>query len=276
MDFTKRPEGTVPYVLPSVCPVCGAPTQKDDDGAFLRCTGAECGAQLSRNIAHFVSRDAMDIDGLGGAIVDALIEKGFIKSPADIYYLTLDEMKSLWQKGSKAAEKLLTAIENSKQQDLSRLIYALGIRQVGAKTGKVLAARFGSMDALMNAGVEELTEVPDVGAVTARNIANWFAQPQSQNMLRRLRSAGVNFESKRIVTDNRFAGMTFVLTGALTKFTRDEATEKIELLGGKASGSVSKKTTYVVVGENAGSKERKARELGIPILSEDDFLEMIQ
>ena len=276
VDFTKRPENTVPYVLPTVCPVCGAPTQKDEDGAFLRCTGAECPAQLSRNIAHFVSRDAMDIDGLGSAIVDALIEKGYVKSPADIYYLSLEEMKSLWQKGSKAAEKLLAAIEASKQQDVSRLIYALGIRQVGAKTGKVLASQFGTLDNLMNATEEKLTEVPDVGAVTAKSIADWFAQPQSKHMVERLRAAGVNFESKRVITDARFAGMTFVLTGALTKFTRDEATEKIELLGGKASGSVSKKTTYVVVGENAGSKERKARELGIPILSEDDFLEMIQ
>ena len=276
VNLSKRPENAVPYRLPAVCPVCGAPTQKDEDGAFLRCTGAECPAQLSRNIAHFVSRDAMDIDGLGSAIVDALIEKEYIKSPADIYYLTLDEMKSLWQKGSKAAEKLLAAIEESKQQDVSRLIYALGIRQVGAKTGKVLASQFGSLDVLMNATEEELTGVPDVGAVTAKSIADWFAQPQSRHMVERLRQAGVNFESKRVISDARFAGMTFVLTGALTKFTRDEATEKIELLGGKASGSVSKKTTYVVVGENAGSKERKARELGIPILSEDDFLAMIQ
>lgn len=276
VDFTKRPDGAAPYLLPSHCPVCGAPTVKDEEGAFLRCSGAECPAQLSRNIAHFVSRDAMDIEGLGGAIVDALIERGFVKSPADIYYLTLEQMSSLWQSGTKAAKKLLEAIEASKQQDLSRLIYALGIRQVGAKTGKVLASQFGSLDKLMAATVEELTEVSDVGAVTAASIAGWFAQPQAQHMVERLRDAGVNFESKRVITDARFAGMTFVLTGALTKFTRDEATEKIELLGGKAAGSVSKKTTYVVVGENAGSKERKARELGIPILSEDDFLNMIQ
>ena len=276
VDLSKRPADAQPYQLPCNCPVCGAPTVKDDDGAFLRCTGAECPAQLSRNIAHFVSRDAMDIEGFGSAIVDALIEKGFLKSPADIYYLTLDEMKSLWQKGELAASKLLSAIENSKEQDLSKLIFALGIRQVGAKTGKVLAATFGSMDALMAATEEELTEVQDVGAVTAKNIADWFAEPQSRHMIERLREAGVNFESKRAVTDTRFAGMTFVLTGALSKFTREEATEKIELFGGKASGSVSKKTTYVIVGENAGSKERKARELGIPILSEDDFLNMIQ
>ena len=185
-------------------------------------------------------------------------------------------MKSLWQKGELAAKKLLSAIEDSKKQDLSKLIFALGIRQVGAKTGKVLATQFGSMDGLMQATEEELTQVQDVGAVTAKNIADWFAQPQSRHMIERLREAGLNFQSNRKITDTRFAGMTFVLTGALTRFTREEATEKIELFGGKASGSVSKKTTYVVVGENAGSKERKAIELGIPILSEDAFWDMLQ
>ena len=276
VDFTKRPVDSVPYHLPANCPVCGAKVERDEDGAFMRCTGAECPAQLSRNIAHFVSRDAMDIEGLGSSIVESLIEKSLIKSPADIYYLTLEELKSLWQKGGKAAEKLLKAIEASKEQDLSRLIFALGIRQVGSKAGKVLASNFGNLDGLMKASLEELTEVPDVGAVTAQNIVSWFAQPQSQHMVERLRLAGVNFESKREITDTRFAGKIFVLTGALSKFTRDEATEKIELFGGKASGSVSKKTSFVVVGENAGSKERKARELGIPILTEDEFLEMIQ
>ena len=276
VDISKRPEGTEAYHLPASCPVCGAKVEKDEDGAFLRCTGAECPAQLTRNIAHFVSRDAMDIEGLGSAIVEGLIGKELIKSPADIYYLTLEDIRSLWKSGSKAAEKLLKAIEASKQQDVSRLIYALGIRQVGAKTGKVLATSFGSLDALMAASIEELTEVPDVGAVTAANIYDWFHQEQSIHMIERLRQAGVNFESKRVVSDTRFAGMTFVLTGALSKFTRDEATEKIELFGGKAAGSVSKKTSYVVVGENAGSKERKARDLGIPILTEDEFLEMFQ
>ncbi len=276
VDLTKRPTNALPYRLPDRCPVCGAAAQRDADGAFMRCTGVECPAQLSRNIAHFVSRDAMDIEGLGSSIVEGLIEKGLIKSPADIYYLTLDEMKSLWQKGDLAAKKLLAAIESSKQQDVSKLIYGLGIRQVGAKTGKVLASYFGSLDGLIAATQEQLIGVPDVGAVTAAFIADWFKQPQSQHMIERLRQAGVNFKSKRVISDNRFEGMTFVLTGALEKFTREEATEKIELFGGKASGSVSKKTSYVVVGENAGSKERKARELGIPILSEDDFLNMIQ
>ena len=276
VDFSKRPSDAVPYVLPAHCPICGAPTQRDEDGAFLRCTGVECPAQLSRNIAHFVSRDAMDIDGLGSAIVETLIEKDLLKSPADIYELSLEDLKSLWQKGDTAAKKLLLAIENSKKQDLSRLIFALGIRQVGAKTGKVLATKFGTMDNLMAATVEELTQVQDVGAVTAKSIAEWFALEQSQNMIEKLKAAGVNMTCELQVADDRFAGKTFVLTGALTKFTRDQATEQIERFGGKASGSVSKKTSYVVVGENAGSKERKARELGIPILSEDEFLAMIQ
>ena len=218
----------------------------------------------------------MDIDGLGSAIVDGLIGKGLIHSPADIYYLTLEDISSLWISGSTVAAKLLASIETSKQQDVSRLIYALGIRQVGAKTGKVLASRFGNLDALMNASIEELTAVPDVGGVTAQSIFDWFRQPQSAHMIQRLREAGVNFESKRAVADTRFAGKTFVLTGALSKFTREEATEKIEAFGGKASGSVSKKTSFVIVGENAGSKERKARELGIPILTEEDFLEMLK
>ena len=274
--LSKRPENAVPYFLPDKCPICGARTERDEDGAFLRCTGAECPAQLSRNIAHFVSRDAMDIDGLGSAIVDALIEKGYLKSPADIYYLTPEEVGSLWQKGDTAAKKLLSAIQDSKSRDVSRLIYALGIRQVGVKTGKVLATAFGSLDALEQASVEALTEVPDVGEVTAGFIADWFAQPQSRHLLERLRQAGVNFQSLRQVGDQRFAGMTFVLTGALSWFTREEATEQIENLGGKVSGSVSKKTKFVVVGENAGSKERKARELGIQILTEDEFLDLIR
>lgn len=276
VDFSKRPDESVPYVLPVLCPICGAPTKRDEDGAFLRCTGVSCPAQLSRNIAHFVSRDAMDIDGLGSAIVDALIEKGLLKSPADIYSLTLDDLKSLWQKGDTAAKKLLKAIDSSKEQDLSRLIFALGIRQVGAKTGKVLATRFLTMDNLMAASVEELTQVQDVGSVTAQAIVDWFATEQAQEMIEKLKAAGVNMSCQIQVTDNRFVGKTFVLTGALTKFTRDEATEQIERFGGKASGSVSKKTSYVVVGENAGSKERKARELGIPILSEEEFLALIQ
>ena len=276
VELAKRPEGTIPYSLPDRCPVCAAPVERDPDGVFLRCTGTECPAQLGRIISHFVSRDAMDIEGLGSAIVDSLIERQLIRSPGDIYELQLEDIASLWKSGTTAAKKLLQAIEASKDQDLARLIYALGIRQVGVKTGKVLAATFGSLDALMAASTEELTAVEDVGAITADFIYTWFRQEQSQHMIQKLRDAGVNFTSKRVIADNRFAGKTFVLTGALSKFTREEASEKIELLGGKVSGSVSRKTAFVVVGENAGSKERKARELGIAILTEDEFLEMIQ
>lgn len=275
VDFSKRPANAVPYRLPDTCPICGAPTQKDPDGAFLRCTGSACPAQISRIIAHFVSRDAMDVDGLGGAIVDGLIEKGLLHSPADIYALKLDDVKSLWQSGDIAAKKLINAIEESKKQDLSKLIFALGIRQVGAKTAKTLARHFGTLDRLMAADQQELQQIPDVGEITAGFIVEWFRQAQSQEMIEKLRTAGVNFEALTTVTDNRFAGITFVLTGTLSKFTRQEATEKIEALGGKVSGSVSKKTGYVVVGENAGSKEVKARQLQIPILSEDEFLSMI-
>lgn len=274
--LSKRPDDSQPYTLPDRCPVCGAPVERDEDGAFLRCTGAECPAQLSRNIAHFVSRDAMDIDGLGSAIVDTLIEKGLVKSPGDIYDLTEDEISCLWKSGKTAARKLISAIEASKQQDLGRLIYALGIRQVGAKTGKILASHFGSMDALMDAELDELTQVPDIGEVTGKSIWEWFRQEQSIHLIHRLREAGLNFTCIRTVTDDRFAGKTIVLTGTLSRFTREEATEKIELFGGKTSGSVSKRTSFVVSGENAGSKERKARELGIPVLSEDDFLEMLK
>lgn len=274
--LAKRPADAAPYRLPSVCPVCGAPVERDPDGAALRCTGVECPAQLSRNVAHFVSRDAMDVDGLGSAIVEQLIEAGQIQSPADLYYLTLDQLASLWKNGDKAPKKLLEAIEASKQNDLSRLIYALGIRQVGAKAGKLLAMEFRTLDALMEADSERLTQVREIGAVTAESIVSWFRNPQSQHMVRRLREAGVNFDCKIEVADHRFAGMTFVLTGALSLFTREEATEKIESLGGKAAGSVSKKTTFVVAGENAGSKLRKATELGIPVLSEADFLNMLK
>ena len=272
----KRPAGTKPYTLPETCPVCGAPVVRDEDGAALRCTGAECPAQLSRNLAHFVSREAMNIDGLGSAILDQLIEQKMVSNPADLYRLDYAAFAELPGQGKKSAANLEAAIEASKQNDLSRLLCALGIRQVGSKAAKVLAATFGSLDALQNAALEDLTAVPDIGETTAQNILDYFASPQSQDLIERLREAGVNFLSTNRITDTRFAGKTFVLTGALSLFTREEATEKIESLGGKAASSVSKKTTYVVAGENAGSKLKKANELGIPVLSEQEFLELLQ
>ena len=274
--LARRPEGAKPYHLPDKCPVCGAPVVRDEDGAALRCTGAECPAQLSRNLAHFVSREAMNIDGLGSAILDQLIEQKMVSNPADLYRLDYAAFAELPGQGKKSAANLEAAIEASKQNDLSRLLCALGIRQVGSKAAKVLAATFGSLDALQNAALEDLTAVPDIGETTAQNILDYFASPQSQDLIERLREAGVNFLSTNRITDTRFAGKTFVLTGALSLFTREEATEKIESLGGKAASSVSKKTTYVVAGENAGSKLKKANELGIPVLSEQEFLELLQ
>ena len=271
----KRPEGTTPYFLPDRCPVCGAPVERDEDGAAMRCTGAECPAQLSRNLAHFVSREAMNIDGLGSAIIDQLIEHKMLSNPADLYSLDFEKLAQLPGLGQKSAENLKAAIEKSRDNDLSRLLCAFGIRQVGVKAAKVLAAHFGTLDNLMNATEEELLEVPDVGKTTADALRSWFSSEQSQDLIFRLRAAGLNFTCRDQVTDTRFAGKTFVLTGALSLFTRDEATAKIESFGGKSAGSVSKKTSYVVAGENAGSKLKKANELGIPVLSEQEFLDML-
>ena len=272
----KRPEGTQPWFLPKICPVCGAPVERDEDGAHTRCTGAECPAQLLRNLAHFASRDAMDIEGLGIAVVENLVNAQLVKTPGDLYFLKEEDVAQLERMGKRSAKKLLAALEKSKEQDLSRLIYAFGIRQVGQKAGKILAARFQTLENLQNATLEELTAVDDIGEITAQSILDWMASPQSRHLIDRLREAGVNMTAAEQGSDRRFEGMTFVLTGALEKFTRDEASEMIEARGGKSSGSVSKKTTYVVAGEAAGSKLRKAQELGIPVLTEEEFLELLK
>ena len=241
----------------------------------MRCTGAECPAQLSRNLAHFVSRDAMDIDGLGSAIVEQLIAAGLVRTPADLYCLEREKVEALDRMGRQSTDNLLRAIEKSKENDLSRLLYAFGIRQVGAKAAKTLAQHFGSLEALQTATAEELTAVPDIGGITAENLVRWFAQEQAQDLIARLKAAGVNMQSLEQPVGDSFAGMTFVLTGALTRFTRDQAAHEIEARGGKASSSVSKKTTYVVAGENAGSKLKKANDLGIPVLTEAEFAAML-
>ena len=272
----QRPEGTRPYFLPSVCPVCGAPVERDEDGAHIRCTGSECPAQLLRNLAHFASRDAMDIDGMGIAVVENLVGAGLVKTPGDLYFLREEDIAKLDRMGKKSAQNLISAIGNSKSQDLSRLIYAFGIRQVGQKAGKVLAAHFKTLDALETATLEELTAIDDIGEITAHSLLEWMSSPQSRHLISRLREAGVNMTATDRGDDQRFAGMIFVLTGALERFTRDEATELIEARGGKAASSVSKKTTYVVAGESAGSKLRKAQELGIQILTEDDFSALLK
>ena len=272
----KRPVDAVPYRFPEVCPECGAPVARDEDGAHIRCTGAECPAQLLRNLAHFASRDAMDIEGLGIAVVENLVKAGLVKTPGDLYFLHEEDVAQLERMGKKSAQNLLSAIEKSKSQDLSRLLFAFGIRQVGQKAGKILAQRFGSLDNLQAATVEELTQVDDIGAITAQSIVDWFASPQSQHLIARLKEAGVNMQAEQKGEDQRFAGKTFVLTGTLDRFTRAEATKMIEDRGGKAAGSVSKKTTYVVAGEAAGSKLRKAQELGVPVLTQEEFLALME
>jgi DNA ligase (NAD+) len=218
----------------------------------------------------------MDIEGLGEAVAELLINSGQIKSAGDLYYLDKDRVAALERMGNKSAENLLAAIEKSKSNDLYRLIYALGIRQVGIKAAKVLASHFGSLDALENATYEELTSIFDIGDVTARFIIEWFKSEQSKHLLGLLRNAGVNTLSKAETLDQRFAGKTFVLTGALERYTRDEASELIEKFGGKTSSSVSKKTDYVLAGENAGSKLTKAQELCVKIITENEFEEMIK
>lgn len=271
----KRLPNSAPYHLPGKCPVCGAPVVRDEEGAAIRCTGAECPAQLLRNLTHFASRDAMDIEGLGPAVVESLVNAGLLKAPGDLYTLRIDEVAKLERMGPKSAENLIHAIERSKQNDLSRLLFAFGIRQVGQKAAKVLAARFGTLDALRGATVETLTEVNDIGEITARSLVAWLHSPQAEHLISALKDAGVNMASSAQSTGDQLAGKTFVLTGTLAHFSRSEAGACIEALGGKVSSSVSKKTSYVVAGEEAGSKLEKARTLGVPVLSEQEFLDMI-
>ncbi len=271
----KRPEGTKPYLLPVACPVCGAPVARDEDGAHIRCTGAECPAQLLRNLTHFASRDAMDIEGLGPAVVEGLVNAGMVKTPADLYGLDRDQVANLERMGKKSADNLLAAIEKSKQNDLSKLLFAFGIRQVGQKAGKILAAQFGSLDALAQATEEELTAINDVGGITAKYLTEWFAAPQSQHLIAALKEAGVNMDSQAAPAGDRLAGLTFVLTGELSACSRKEAGEKLEAMGAKVAGSVSKKTGCVVAGAAAGSKLRPAQELGVPVLDEEQFLVLV-
>ena len=272
----RRPSGAAPYYLPQTCPVCGAPVERDPDGAALRCTGAECPAQRLRNLTHFASRNAMDINGLGPAVLNQLIDKGLVQTAADLYDLTAADIAPLDHMGEKSAANAVAAIYKSRDNDLWRLIFALGIRQVGEKAAKVLARRFGTLQALAQAAEEELTTIDDVGPITAAYIRQWMDSPQSQDLMHRLEAAGVNVSCKEEILDSRFAGMTFVLTGSLEKFTRDEAGQMIEQRGGRSASSVSKKTTYVVAGPGAGSKLRRAQELNIPVLTEDEFLELLK
>lgn len=274
---SKRTGEEKEFVMPKVCPVCGAPTIREDGEAVTRCTGIECSAKALRNIVHFASKEGMEIDGLGYSIIEQLLDKKLINNIADIYSLKLEDVASLKKNGKKFAQNLIDAIEKSKSNDLFKLITGLGIRHIGAKSAKNLARKFRTMDNLMNASIEELSVQNDVGEITAKSIYEFFREEQSIDLINKLKLAGVNMESlEEENTDNRFEGKTFVLTGALSKYSRDEASDIIEKLGGKTSGSVSKKTSYVLAGEDAGSKLTKAQNLGVTVITEEEFEEMIK
>ena len=273
----KRTGEEKDFQMPKVCPVCGAEAVREEGEAALRCTGIECPAKLFRNLVHFASREAMNIDGLGEQIIKQLLDKGLISNMADIYSLTLEDVASLKKNGKKFAENLINAINNSKQNDLYRLITAFGIRHVGTKAAKVLAKRYKTMDRLMEVTSSELAMVEDIGPVMADSIREFFLQDQTIDLIKRLKQAGVNMKyQEEEGSDERFFGKTFVLTGSLEKYTRGEAGNIIEKFGGKTSSSVSKKTDYVLAGEEAGSKLTKAQNLGVKIITEQEFDEMIK
>ena len=277
VEKDKRTGEEEGFKMPEKCPICGAPAVREEGEAAIRCTGIECPAKLYRNLVHFVSREAMNIDGLGESIIDQLMNKKLISNIADIYELKYEDIASLKKNGKKFAENLSNAIENSKNNELYRLIAALGIRHVGTKAAKVLAKKFKSMDNLMNANFEELSAINDIGPIVANSIIEFFEQEQTKDLIKRLKEYGVNMEDKtQDNVDNRFEGLTFVLTGSLEGFSREEAGNIIENFGGKVSNSVSKRTNFVIAGEDAGSKLKKANELGITVLSEKDFAEKIK
>ncbi|MBQ4113050.1 MAG: NAD-dependent DNA ligase LigA [Clostridia bacterium] len=272
----KRDGTEIPFEMPTVCPSCGEPVFREEGEAAVRCTNAACPAQLSRGIEHFASKDAMDIDGLGPQIVEALIRADLIRDPADLYTLKAEQVANLERMGEKSAQNLIAAIEKSKSAGLERLLFALGIRNIGAVAAAALAARFGTLEAAMEATVEELCAIPDFGEITALCVVNYFSHEQNRALCRRLADAGLVTVSTAAPTSDRYAGKTFVLTGTLPTLTRDEASALIKAQGGKVSGSVSKKTDYVVAGEAAGSKLTKATELGVTIIDEATLLEMLK
>lgn len=266
-----------PYVLPSICPSCSAPVIREEGEAAVRCVNPECPAQLLRNVIHFCSRDAMDIEGLGDALVEKFISEGLISNVADIYDITAGEITALEGHQEKSANNLIEAIERSKKNDLSRLLFALGIRHIGQKAAKLLSEHFGDIDSISAASEDEISAIDGFGDIMAKSAVEFFSLSQTSDLIARLKAAGVNMKSlKEKSDDQRFKGLTFVLTGTLPTLSRKEATEIIEGLGGKASSSVSKKTSYVVAGEEAGSKLQKANDLGIPVITQDDLMKMAQ
>ncbi len=275
VSVVRHSKGAVPYQMPTVCPSCGEPVVREADEAAIRCVNPDCPSQLLRTLIHFCSRDAMDIEGMGEAVLEVFVDKGLVHTADDLFHLRKEDIAAIDRMGDKSAENLLAAAEKSKQNDLSRLLFALGIRHIGQKAGALLASRFGTIDAIMDATEEEILQIDGFGAIMAKSVVDFFALPASRELIERFRESGVNLKSTAEVIDDRFAGQTFVLTGSLSRFTRKEASEMIEARGGKTASSVSKKTTYVLAGDDAGSKLQKANELGITVLSEEEFLSMI-
>ena len=276
LSVSKHCDGSEVYKMPHICPSCGAPVFREEGEAVIRCTNADCPAQLLRHLIHFTSRDAMDIEGLGPAVLEQLLNAGLISNIVDLYSLDYDAVESLERTGKKSVENLKNAIEKSKSQDLSKLIFALGIRHIGAKAGALMAEHFGDIDAILNATAEDFETIEGFGSILAKSAAEFFSLSDTKKMIESLKEKGLNMKSLKRVEDGRFKGLTFVLTGTLPTLKRSEAGEIIESFGGKTSSSVSKKTDYVLAGEEAGSKLTKAESLGIKIITEEEFLEMIK
>ena len=264
------------FKFPDVCPSCGEKVYRDEDEAAIRCINPECPAQLLRNLIHFCSRDAMDIEGLGPAIIETFVNEGMIAKTYDIYNLDFNKILSLEGFKETSANNIINSVNNSKNNDLSKLIFALGIRHIGAKAGKLLADYFKDIDLVMNASVDDILQIDGFGKIMAESVVEFFSSDSTKELIEKLKEAGVNMKSTNVVEDTRFSGMTFVLTGTLPTLKRAEASKIIEFFGGKTSSSVSKKTTYVLAGEEAGSKLDKANKLGVQVISEEEFKEMIK
>lgn len=275
VTVSKKGENTEIFEMPKICPSCSSPVVREDDEAAIRCTNPQCPAQLLRNIIHFCSRDAMDIEGLGESVAEVLVNEKLVKNAADIYYLSEEQILSLERFAEKSAKNLIEAINKSKENDLSKLLFALGIRHIGAKAAKLLSVNFGTMEKIMSATKEEILLIDGFGEIMAESVVDYFSLEPTKKMIEEFVAAGVNMNSLAEVKDTRFQGMTFVLTGTLPTMSRAEASEIIEGFSGKTSSSVSKKTTYVLAGEDAGSKLTKAQTLGVTIISEEEFKTMI-
>ena len=276
LSVVSHSENSVPYVMPEYCPSCGSKTAREEGEAAIRCLNVDCPSQLLRTLIHFCSRDAMDMEGFGEAVLETLVEKGLVKTADDLYHLKKEDIAAIDRMGEKSAANLLSAAEKSKENDLSKLIFALGIRHIGQKAGKLLAEHFGDIDSLMNADSAAISSIEGFGEIMAKSVSDFFSLVSSRELIEKLKASGVNMKSKKEFIDKRFSGLTFVLTGTLSQYTRNEAGEIIERFGGKTSSSVSKKTSYVLAGEDAGSKLKKANDLGVTVITEDDFRKMIE